>query len=79
MNFLGQRKLPNRFAVDFDSFRRFTFKERLCVLIGYNPVARVKVLINKRDGSAFTNVTVGLTPLKSEKDVVESLRRLDAQ
>ena len=79
MNFLGQRKLPNRFAVEFDQFRKFTFKERLCVLIGYNPIARVRVLIDKRDGKAQTHVSVGLTALQDDKAVIEELRKLDAK
>ncbi len=78
-SFLGQQKIPNRFAIEFDEFRKFSFKERLCVLIGYNPVARVKVLVDKRDGRSWASCQVGLTPLKNEKDVIAELRKLDMQ
>jgi hypothetical protein len=78
-NFLGQRKLPNRFCVEFDTFRRLSLKERLCVMAGFNIVARVKVMIDKRDGRSWTNCEVGFTPLKTDKEVISELQKMDMQ
>ena len=79
MSFLHQRKLPNRFEIQADTFKRFTWRERLKILIGYNLIVRVSHRVDKRSGQSWLECLPGLTPLKTEKDVVEDLRKFDVQ
>ena len=75
--FFGQRRLPNRFEIQFDTFKKFTWRERLKILLGYNLVVRVAIKVDKRDGRSWTSCLPALTPLKSEQAVIEQLRKQD--
>lgn len=56
-----ENKLPTNFVVEFDGFRRLTFKERLLILIGYNLTTLSKVIVNRRGGSVKAHTAVVLT------------------
>ena len=75
--FLNQSKLPNRFAVEFETFSKFTWLDRLKVLVGYNAVVRTAVRVDKRTGQAWQMSVLTLTPLKDEKDVIAQQTVLD--
>ncbi len=75
--FHNQSKLPNRFCVEFDTFKKLTFLERLKVLIGYNPVVSTSVKVDKRTGQAWTLSVLSLTPLQNERDVINQQKVLD--
>jgi hypothetical protein len=75
--FLGQRKMPNRFCVEFDTFKRWSWRDRLRILFGFNLVVRVNIMVDKRDGRSWTSCLPGLTPLTTEKAVIDDLRKFD--
>ena len=75
--FLHQRKLPNRFEIQFDTFRKWSWRDRLKILFGYNLIVRVAIKVDKRDGRSWTSCLPGLTPLTTEKAVIEDLRKFD--
>ena len=72
------KKIPNRFCIEFDTFKRWSWRERLKILFGYNLVVRVAIKVDKRDGRSWTSCLPGLTPMTSEKAVIEQLRKQDA-
>jgi hypothetical protein len=55
-------KLPNKYVVEFDTFRRLSWPERFKVLLGFNLSVRSKVIVHARNGQAWTSCTVALTP-----------------
>ncbi len=76
-SFYNQSRLPNRFCVEFDQFRKLTFLERVKILIGFNVVTTTSVKVDKRTGQAWTLSVLSLTPLKDEKDVINQQKILD--
>ena len=76
---IHQRRIPNRFCISFDTFKKFTWRERLKVALGYNLVVRVDIKIDKRDGRSWTSCLPALTKLTSEKAVIEQLRIQDRE
>ena len=53
-------KMPNRFIVDFDGFRKLTRRERLKILFGWNLHTKTTVLVDRRNH---------VTPVKGRCDV----------
>lgn len=54
-------KLPNKLTVEFDSFRKLRFKERLQILLGYNIAVQTRVVVHRRDARVFGGTEVHLT------------------
>jgi len=61
----NQTKLPNRFRINTENFTKFTFRERLKILLGYNLTAQVDTAIDKRDGRCWQRVKFNLTALRT--------------
>lgn len=70
-------KIPRRISVEFDTFHAFTWKQRLKILIGFNCIARVVMLFDRRDGSCHQQCAIKLTEFKSDKDLIEHQRMED--
>lgn len=58
---MEEKKLPNKFVVEFDGFRKLTLKERLLILLGYNIKTLSKVVINRRQTSVKARTFVVTT------------------
>lgn len=56
-----EHKLPNKFVVEFDAFRKLTRLERLKILLGYNLLGVAKCVIQRRQGNAYTKLNIQLT------------------
>lgn len=54
-------KLPQKFVVEFDTFRKLTFRERLKILFGFNLLALVKVVVDRRNTSVKQSTFILLT------------------
>jgi hypothetical protein len=82
-------KLPNRFKLQREGLFRLSFIERVRILFGYNILAEVTVLIDKRNGRVFTEerpdktvqdgIKLSLTPLLTAKEVREQRIRQAAR
>lgn len=57
----NQPKLPNRFEVSFQNFRKFNWRERLKILCGFNAVVETTVRIDKRSGQTWQSSALTLT------------------
>ncbi len=70
-NYHTERKLPQKFVVDFDDFKTLTWRERLKILIGYNLILRGKLMVDRRHADVRYAVNVLLTKHVNAKEVVK--------
>lgn len=54
-------RLPNKFAIPMEGFRRFTFAERLKILCGYNIELEALAVVNSRLGSVKCKLVAHLS------------------
>lgn len=69
------QSIPRRISIEFDTFSKLKFLDRIRIMIGYNIVARVKINVDKRTGQAWQACHLGLTTAVSAEQVVQAQHR----
>lgn len=68
-------KIPNKAAIEYESFRKLSIRERLWILLGCNLLVRSKVLVDRRRAKIWADSKVFITKQSSAEDQ----QREDAQ
>lgn len=57
----SEQKIPRRFRVDTEHFKKFTLWERIKIALGYNLKLSIDTAMDKRDGRCWQKVVPSLT------------------